>query len=171
MQRRTSRLSSKSLVHMISSSEKELRLEQLMPLMRESLAAGNSVRFAPRGTSMLPMLRQGIDSVELSPINGQLKKYDLPLYQRESGQYVLHRIVDAGETYTCVGDNQFELERGLRHEQMIGVVTVFYRGERAHNVNSFSHRIYCRLWHYSRGVRKYWRVIKYKAAKIVRGRR
>ncbi len=166
-----SQLSLKNLVHMISSNEKELRLEQLMPLMRESLAAGNSVRFAPRGTSMLPMLRQGIDSVELSPIRGRLKKYDLPLYQRENGQYVLHRIVGVDETYTCVGDNQFELERGLTHEQMIGVVTVFYRGERAHRVDALSHKIYCRYWHYSRGVRRYWRAIKYKAAKIVRGRR
>ncbi len=161
------RLLSKSSVHMISSNEKELRLEQLMPLMRESLAAGNSVRFAPRGTSMLPMLRQGLDSVELSPINGRLKKYDLPLYQRENGQYVLHRIVDVGEAYTCVGDNQFELESGLRHEQMIGVVTVFYRGEQAHRVDALSHKIYCRYWHYSRGVRRYWRAIKYKVAKIV----
>lgn len=166
-----SRLSLKSSVHMISSNEKELRLEQLMPLMRESLAAGNSVRFAPRGTSMLPMLRQGKDSVEISPINGRLKKYDLPLYQRDNGQYVLHRIVDVGETYTCVGDNQFELECGLRHEQMIGVVTVFYRGERAHRADALSHKIYCRYWHYSRPIRRYWRAIKYKAAKIVRGRR
>lgn len=161
----------KNSVHMISSNEKELRLEQLMPLMRESLAAGNSVRFAPRGTSMLPMLRQGIDSVELSPINGRLKKYDLPLYQRKNGQYVLHRIVRADETYTCVGDNQFELEPGLCHEQMIGVVTAFYRGSRAHKVSSASHKLYCIMWHHSRGIRRYWRAAKSKAYRIIKGKK
>ena len=128
-----------------------------MPLMREQLAAGKKVQFAPRGTSMLPMLRQGIDQVVLSSVPDRLKKYDLPLYQRKNGQYVLHRIVKAEETYTCVGDNQFELEPGLRHEQMIGVVTAFYRGEKEYQVTDLSYRIYCRFWHISRPVRQFWR--------------
>ena len=104
-----------------------MRLEQLMPLIREYLAAGKTVKFSPRGISMLPMLRQGIDDVVLSPLPEKLKKYDLPLYQRDDGHFVLHRIVRVGETYTCVGDNQFELEHGLRHDQMIAVVTAFSR--------------------------------------------
>ena len=128
-----------------------------MPLMREQLAAGKTVQFAPKGTSMLPMLRQGIDRVVLSPVPERLKKYDLPLYQRENGQFVLHRIVKAEETYTCVGDNQFELEPGLRQEQMIGVVTAFYRGEKECRVTDLSYRIYCRFWHVSRPVRRFWR--------------
>ena len=69
-----------------------------MPIIRESLEGGRTVSFSPRGVSMLPMLRQERDTIELSPIVGRLKKYDLPLYQRESGQYVLHRIVKAGES-------------------------------------------------------------------------
>ena len=93
----------------ISSSDREIRLELLMPLIKERLAAGQSVRFSPKGTSMLPMLRQGIDSVVLSPLPKRLGKYDLPLYQRDNGQFVLHRIVAAEDSYTCIGDNQFEL--------------------------------------------------------------
>ena len=77
---------------------------------------------------MMPMIRQGIDNVILTAAPERLKKYDLPLYQRGNGQYVLHRIVEAGECYTCVGDNQFELERGLRHDQMIAVMVAFTRG-------------------------------------------
>ena len=106
------------------------QMAQLMPLIQERLDAGQTVRFSPMGTSMLPMLRQEIDSVVLSPVPEKLKKFDLPLYRRGSGKYVLHRIVRAGETYTCMGDNQFRPETGLRHDQMIAVVTVFYRGER-----------------------------------------
>lgn len=109
---------------------------------------------------MLPMLRQGIDTVELSPLPKVLKKYDLPLYQRDSGQYVLHRIIRAEQTYTCMGDNQFDPEPGLRHDQMIGVVTAFYRGEVRHEVNAWQHQLYCRLWHYSRPVRKFYRRCK-----------
>ena len=128
-----------------------------MPLFREQLNAGRTVKFGPRGISMLPMLRQGIDSVVLSPITGRLKKYDLPLYRRDDGHYVLHRIVEAGETYTCIGDNQFEYEPGIRHDQLIAVVTAFTRGEKLHTVAEPSYRLYCRVWHYSRGIRHFWR--------------
>lgn len=106
---------------------------------------------------MLPMLRQGIDSVVLSPLPDKLKKYDLPLYQREDGKYILHRIVKAGEDYTCVGDNQFVLEAGVRQDQMIGLVTSFFRDEREISVNAPSYRLYCRFWHYSRPLRHFWR--------------
>ncbi len=128
-----------------------------MPLIRETLAAGQNVEFSPRGTSMLPMLRQGRDRVVLSPLPKVLKKYDLPLYQRKNGQYVLHRIVSVGETITCVGDNQFALERGLEPGQMIGLVTAFYRGDRKILVTDWHYRLYCRFWHYSRPVRRLWR--------------
>ncbi len=127
-----------------------------MPIIRERLAEGQSVRFSPRGTSMLPMLRQEKDSVAISPLPERLNRYDLPLYQRANGQYVLHRVVEVQEsddgkmTYTCMGDNQFVKERGLTHEQMIAVVTAFYRGEREYPVTHFGYKCYCRLWYHSR---------------------
>ena len=136
--------------------EQEVRLEQLMPLIRELLADGRSIRYYPKGISMLPMLRQGIDSVVLSPLPEKLKKYDLPLYQREDGKFILHRIVRARDTYTCIGDNQFQLEKGLRHDQMIAVVSAFYRGGKRCSVESIGYRLYCRFWHYSRFVRHCW---------------
>lgn len=132
-----------------------------MPLIKESLSAGKSVKLSPKGTSMLPMLRQGRDSVLLSPLNGKLKKYDLPFYQRRNGQYVLHRIVKSDDTYTCIGDNQFDLERGVCHDQMIAVVTAFYRDGRKISVKSFRYRFYCRFWHYSRSIRHYYRICSY----------
>ncbi len=137
--------------------DNDFTLEQLMPLIRECLEMGKNVRLSPKGVSMLPMLRQGVDTVVLSPIKGKLKKYDLPLYQRRGGHYVLHRIVKAGETYTCVGDNQFELEKGLHEDQMIAVVVAFTRGKKRYSVEDFRYRFYCRFWHYSRPIRRFWR--------------
>lgn len=137
--------------------EKFMQLDALMPLIRERLASGQSVSFSPRGISMLPMLRQGKDSVVLSPLPDKLNKYDLPLYQRDDGHYVLHRIVKAGETYTCIGDNQFVYERGLEHRQMIAVVTAFTRDGKRIVVSDPGYRLYCRIWHISRPVRRLWR--------------
>ena len=142
---------------MDSLTEKQYRLEDLLPLIQEGLESGKTVRFSPRGISMLPMLRQGIDNVVLSPVPARLKKYDLPLYRRSSGQFVLHRIIEAGETYTCMGDSQFAPEPGLGHEQMIALVTAFTRGKRLIPVTDPVYRLYCRFWHYSRPLRHFWR--------------
>ena len=137
--------------------EYSAQMAELIPLFRERLDAGQKVRFSPRGVSMLPMIRQGIDSVELSLLPEKLKKYDLPLYQRDNGQYVLHRVVGVGENYTCIGDNQFALEQGVRHDQMIALVTAFYRGEHRFSCDCVSYRLYCFLWHRSRPLRHFYR--------------
>jgi hypothetical protein len=139
----------------MNSLPEEVRLDDVMPTIKELLAKGQPVRLYPKGVSMLPMLRQGIDSVLLSPVQGKLKKYDLPLYQRKNGKYVLHRIVKAGETYTCIGDNQYTYESGVRQEQLIAVVTGYYRDEQYRPVNSFWHKFYCRFWHFTRRPRHF----------------
>ena len=130
-------------------------MDALIPLFRERLEAGQQVRFSPMGTSMLPMLRQGRDSVVLSPAPERLSRYDLPLYRRDSGTYVLHRIVEAGETYTCIGDHQFVYEPGIRRDQIIAVVTGFCRKGRDHTVTEPGYRLYCRIWHHSRPLRHF----------------
>lgn len=137
--------------------EKKMRLDDLMPLIRERLAVGQTVSFFPNGVSMLPMLRQGRDSVELSPAPERLKKYDLPLYQRDNGQYVLHRVVAVGKDYTCVGDNQFLLEPGVERRQVIALVTAFARDGKRIEVTDLRYQIYCRLWCASRPLRHFWR--------------
>ena len=145
---------------MDSLRERPLSLDDMMPTIRQTLADGKTVTFTPGGTSMLPMLRPNRDSVTLSPLPQRLKRYDLPLYRRDNGQYVLHRVVKAGQTYTCLGDNQFYKEPGLRQDQMIGVVTEFIRDGKRIPVTDLRYRIYSRLWYNSRFVRRCWRKLK-----------
>ena len=137
-------------------SEYKVRLEELLPLIQECLGSGRSFTFSPHGVSMLPMLRQGIDTVTLSPLPEKLRKYDLPLYRRPDGKFVLHRIVKAGQTYTCIGDHQFVYEKGVEHDWMIAVVTEFTRDGKRHSVREWPYRLYCRLWHYTRFPRRVW---------------
>ena len=141
-----------------SLPELQLQLDELMPVIRERLTSGNRVRFMPRGVSMLPMLRQGVDSVVLSAAPEKLKKYDLPLYQRLDGKYILHRIVGVGEEYyACIGDNQFRVELGVARQQIIAIVSGFYRKDRYYSTDNLGYQLYCRVWHYSRGLRYLWR--------------
>lgn len=144
-------------MNMDSLRDQNHSFQELLPLIREQIALGGSVRISPRGTSMLPMLRQGVDTVVLSPVTEHLRKYDIPFYRRDNGQFVLHRIIAVGETYTCIGDNQFEVEPGVRKEQIIAVVSGFTRGGREISVKNLSYRCYCCFWHHSRFARRFWR--------------
>ena len=86
----------------------------LAPIIEEQLREGKTVRFAPKGRSMLPMIREGRDTVTLCAVDRPLKKYDIGFYRRRDGQYVLHRIVKAGAEILIAkkrGDSREE--RGL----------------------------------------------------------
>ena len=121
-------------------------MEELGPLMRGYLEEGKSLRFTPKGTSMLPMLREEIDSVVLSPVSNPLRLYDIPLYQDSQGRYVLHRIVATmADGYICRGDNTYQNEC-VPHGQIVAVITAFYRGEKKITTDAGCYRLYCRLW-------------------------
>jgi len=93
--------------------------------------------------------------VTLSPISGRLSKYDLPLYRRPDGKFVLHRIVRVEKDgYTCIGDNQFSYEYGVCQTWMIAVVTKFHRDGRAVSVKQWQYRLYCIVWHRTRFFRR-----------------
>ena len=145
----------------------EIPLAELMPLMEERLNSGQAVRFSPKGISMLPMLRQGRDQVTLTALQGDPKKYDILLYRRGNGSFVLHRVVRIGRTYTCIGDNQFSFEKGIAREQILAVVTTFWRDGKAYSTKSFSYKMYCVFWHHSRLVRRLWRALKSCVKKIL----
>ena len=164
------RASYKNSESMDSLTNKTTDLTSVMPIIREQLSTGGTVEFSPRGVSMLPMLRQGRDTVTLSAPPARLKKYDLPLYVRDNGQYVLHRIVSVKDGYSCIGDNQFVLETGVRQDQIIAIVTSFCRDGKRIDVSALSYRIYCRFWHYSRGVRHTWRRAIGKVKRILNRR-
>lgn len=121
--------------------------DELMELVRNRLAAGQKVRYLPfAGVSMLPMLRQKKDTVEIAPLPEKLKKYDLPVYRYPSGKYVMHRVVAVREDhYVCLGDNTYEYEK-ITRDMMIGIVSAFKRGEKRISVDAFGYKLYCRVW-------------------------
>ena len=140
-------------------------INEMMPLIMETVKSGKSVELSPRGVSMLPMLREGRDSVLLSAPQGKLKKYDIPLYQRADGTYVLHRIVRVGEYFTCIGDSQYLAEK-VYPDQIIAVVTSFKREGRIISTDSFFYRVYAVFWTCTRPVRYFFVRAKRKLKRI-----
>ncbi len=137
--------------------KKKVRLSQMLPAMEETLAAGGTVKLPITGTSMLPLLVAGRDTVILKKPALPLKRFDLPLYRRKDGAFVLHRVVavEKDGTYTMCGDNQWVKEPGISGEQFIGVVEAVERKGKLLPVQSFRYRAYVRFWHALFPVRKY----------------
>ena len=97
------------------------------------------------GNSMRPLLRTRKDSVEIRPVQGRLKRLDVPLY-RQGEKLILHRVVKVTESgYVICGDNCDGKER-VSDEQIVGVMTAFYRGDKHHTVDEKGYRLYSRVW-------------------------
>ncbi len=123
-----------------------LPMKELAELIKLQLAEGGIAQLKVTGCSMLPMLREGRDSVTLVPVSGHRKKGDVILYQRKNGQYILHRIIRAdGGSYICCGDNQFEKEP-VEHSQVVAVVSAFTRKGRHHKHTDLGYRVYTAIW-------------------------
>lgn len=126
---------------------KEFNLSEYDETIRLVLESGGEFRIYPKGTSMLPLIRAGRDSVCLEKPEGSLKKGDIAFYLRDSGEYILHRAVKAENGhYTMCGDNQLIPEKGIEDRHIIGVVTKIYRGDKLLNRKSFKNRAYLLLW-------------------------
>lgn len=76
---------------------------------------------------MMPLLRQGKDLVTIRTVERRLKEREVALYKRDSGQLVLHRVIEVYEEgYGIRGDNTFGLEK-VRDDQILGVLTEVIR--------------------------------------------
>lgn len=116
------------------------------------------------GLSMFPMLRDRRDTIVLSPVEGRLRKYDIPLYC-SGDKYVLHRIISVKPDYYIIrGDNCTYKER-VKQEQIIGVLTEFYRGEKKISMEGAGYQLYVRFWNFSYPIR---RIVKYMRGKLCR---
>ncbi len=111
------------------------------------LARDGKLVYTGVGASMLPMLRQRRDLLIIQRPRGPLQKYDVPLYKRDSGKYVLHRVLQVREDgYVLCGDNQWRREYGVTDRQIIGVLTAFVRDGKEISVADPRYRLYVHLW-------------------------
>lgn len=120
--------------------------------IEKSLAENGFHIATVKGDSMMPLLRQGKDLVKVVPATkDKLQKYDVALFKRPTGEYVLHRIFSIKKDYCIIcGDNRF-LKEKIPFEWIIGVAESVYinneeikmSGERQMN---YAKKIYKTFW-------------------------
>ena len=127
-----------------------IRLSDYDSLIREVLSSGGEFRLYPHGTSMLPLLRQGRDSVSLRQLDSPIRKNDILFYQRPDGAYVLHRVrTVTPKELTMWGDNQTAPERGVCPDWIIGRVTRIFRDGKEVSCDGSRYRRYLGLWQFA----------------------
>ena len=101
---------------------------EYVSMLRELTEEGREVSMRISGSSMSPFLIHERDSICFRKPDRDLKKGDMVFYRRSTGQYVMHRICRVHpDGYDLIGDAQYEIERGIRREQIFGLVTSVQR--------------------------------------------
>ena len=112
------------------------------------LKTNEEMTYRFKGVSMLPLLRQGRDlfTVRHKKPDERCRKYDVVLDHRGT-DYVLHRIIKVLPEghYVILGDNCVAREYGTTDDDIIGIMTGFYRDRKAHSIDELGYKIYSRL--------------------------
>ena len=100
-----------------------------MSTFEEEIERTGKLVYTNVGDSMMPLIKQGRDLLIIEKPDGRLKRYDIPLYKRDSGQYVLHRVMKIKKdgSYVMCGDNRSQLEYGITDRHIIGILTDIIR--------------------------------------------
>ena len=130
-------------------NHKEVHLSEAIEIIEEVLSSGGEFRMVPKGTSMLPLIVQGRDSVVLKrkPVS-EIQKHDIIFYRRDNGQFILHRILKICNdgTYILCGDNQTNLEKEIRPDQVIGYISEIKKQDKRLSASTLSYRLYMLFW-------------------------
>lgn len=138
----------------------------LFPIIEETVNSGTDVKLKVSGTSMYPLVGSRRDSVLLTKA-GNLKVGDVPLYKREDGRFVLHRIVQIRDgAYGMRGDFEQKVEYPIKIDQIIAVAKGFYRNERYISCDSFWYKMYKFFWMRTVAIRPFFiKILKLRGAK------
>lgn len=127
---------------------RQVDTREYVSVLRELVEQGHSVSMLISGSSMNPFLCHHRDVIYFEKPERALKNGDMVFYQRENGQYVMHRIVKVRKNgeFELVGDAQTCIEHGVRREQIFALVTRVKRKGREIAPGDFWWFFFARIW-------------------------
>lgn len=122
----------------------KIPMQELAEVIAIQLEQGGRAELTVTGSSMHPLFHSRKDKVILVPRSA--KKPDIILYRRDSGAYILHRIVrEKKGIFIVTGDNQWQLEE-VRPDQVLAVVDSWYHKGKCHTPNELWYKLYVCFW-------------------------
>lgn len=124
----------------------EKSMADIVALMEQPLEEGKEVALTIRGNSMWPLLRSAQDKIFLKKLDFY-KIYDIILYKRDNGSYVLHRIVgEKNGAFYLAGDGEFKKEYPIYNNQIVAGAVGGVRKGKPFSCAGLPYRIYSRVW-------------------------
>ncbi len=132
---------------------------------RTELEKNRIIAFVPGGNSMWPTLKNRGQSVIVEIKTNRLARFDVALYQRANGAFVLHRVMEVKNGgYIMCGDSQYSLEP-VKEEQVFGVMKGFYRKDKYIEVSDPKYIEEVEKWFRRKKLRKFrLKIFYYKVA-------
>lgn len=130
------------------SVERLFRKNMAKPYTFEDMLSERGyIVYTNKGKSMMPLLREQRDIIEIRPKGeNRCKKYDVVLYKRGEN-YILHRVLRVlPDGYIIAGDNNTFLEYDIKDEQVIGIMVRLFRDKKEIHMTDLKYRLYVHIW-------------------------
>ena len=127
--------------------ERVIDTREYVSALRKIAEEGKVVSMRIAGSSMSPFLCHNRDYIYFTKPDRELRKGDMVFYQRDSGQYVMHRICRVRpEGYYLVGDAQTQIEGPLRPDQIFARIIRVKRGGQILEPGDFWWEFFEHVW-------------------------
>lgn len=127
--------------------ERVVDTNEYVTVLRELAGEGRVVSMLVVGSSMSPFLCHKRDYIYFTKPDRELRRGDMVFYQRDTGQYVMHRIYKRKkEGYYMVGDAQTQIEGPLRRDQIFARIIKVKRKGRIIEPGNFWWEFFEHVW-------------------------
>lgn len=127
--------------------ERVVDTNEYVSVLRELAEEGRVVSMLIAGSSMSPFLCHNRDYIYFTKPDRELRRGDMVFYQRDTGQYVMHRIYKRKkEGYYMVGDAQTQIEGPLRRDQIFARIIKVKRKGRIIEPGNFWWEFFEHVW-------------------------
>lgn len=127
--------------------ERVVDTNEYVAVLRELAEEGRVVSMLIAGSSMSPFLCHNRDYIYFTKPDRELRRGDMVFYQRDTGQYVMHRIYKRKkEGYYMVGDAQTQIEGPLRRDQIFARIIKVKRKGRIIEPGNFWWEFFEHVW-------------------------
>ena len=126
---------------------KTIDTREYLSMLRSLVEEGHEVSMIISGSSMAPFLIHQRDSIYFKKPDRSLHRGDMVFFQRQNGQYVMHRIWKVkADGYYLVGDNQTIIEGPIQRDQIFALITKVKRKGKCLEPESFWWEFFAKLW-------------------------
>lgn len=127
--------------------ERVVDTNEYVTVLRELAGEGRVVPMLIAGSSMSPFLCHNRDYIYFTKPDRELRRGDMVFYQRDTGQYVMHRIYKRKKDgYYMVGDAQTQIEGPLRGDQIFARIIKVKRKGRIIEPGNFWWEFFEHVW-------------------------